>query len=104
MTTPYVLVLYYSRYGATKTMAEYIARGIHSVEGIEAKIRTVPEVAPQTTTASPAVPPEGAPYVSLEELAGCSGLALGSPTRFGNMAAVERCRVVCNGIATGQLQ
>ena len=87
MSVPYVLVLYYSRYGATKTMAELIARGINSIEGIEARLRTVPEVAPLTITAAPAVPDSGAPYVSLDDLSHCVGLALGSPTRFGNMAA-----------------
>lgn len=82
----YALVLYYSRYGSVKSMAQHIARGIEST-GVETKIRTVPSVAPTTTTAEPAVPEEGFPYVTLDELKNCSGLALGSPTRFGNMAA-----------------
>jgi len=84
---PYILVVYYSRYGATKNMANLIARGINSVSGIEAKLRTVPPVSatPEATTA--AVPSDGDPYVTLENLKNCAGLAMGSPTRFGNMAA-----------------
>ncbi len=84
---PYVLIIYYSRYGATQQMADYIASGIESVQGIDAKIRTVPPVSPATEKTLPEVPTEGAPYVTLEELEHCSGLILGSPTRFGNMAA-----------------
>jgi NAD(P)H dehydrogenase (quinone) len=83
---PEILVLYYSRYGAVADMANHIARGIERVEGVQARLRTVPEVAPATRVAAPAVPPEGAPYVSLDDLTECIGLALGSPTRFGNMA------------------
>lgn len=83
---PYILVLYYSRYGNVKQMAQHIARGIEAA-GMEAMIRTVPPVAPVTQTAEPPVPEEGAPYVTLDELKNCAGLALGSPTRFGNMAA-----------------
>jgi NAD(P)H dehydrogenase (quinone) len=83
----YILVLYYSRYGSVKQMAQYIARGIESIPGMEAKIRTVPEVSPNTAASQPPVPNEGAPYVTLDDLKDCSGLALGSPTRFGNMAA-----------------
>ena len=85
MTT--ILVLYYSRYGAVKQMAQHIARGVESVSGMEAKIRTVPAVSPTTTATEPAVPESGAPYVTLADLKECAGLALGSPTRFGNMAA-----------------
>lgn len=84
---PYVLVLYYSRYGATENMAKLIARGIHRIEGIEARIRTVPSVSPTTKTAEALVPNEGPPYATLDDLKNCSGIALGSPTRFGNMAA-----------------
>lgn len=87
MTQPYILVLFYSRNGHTQTLAELIAQGVESVNGIEAKLRTVPPVAAQTETALPPIPPSGAPYVTLDDLAGCAGLALGSPTRFGNMAA-----------------
>jgi NAD(P)H dehydrogenase (quinone) len=83
----YVLVLYYSRNGAVKQLAQYIARGIESIDGMEARIRTVPAVSPNTETTEPAVPESGAPYATLDDLKNCSGLALGSPTRFGNMAA-----------------
>ncbi|HTM64573.1 MAG TPA: NAD(P)H:quinone oxidoreductase [Gammaproteobacteria bacterium] len=84
---PYILVLYYSRYGAVKQLAQHIARGIESVNGMEARIRTVPAVSPNTEATEPAIPDSGAPYVTLEDLKNCAGLALGSPTRFGNMAA-----------------
>ncbi|RDI41835.1 NAD(P)H:quinone oxidoreductase [Aquicella lusitana] len=83
----YILVLYYSRYGSVKQMAQHIARGIESVSGMEARIRTVPPVSPTTEATDPAVPESGAPYATLEDLKNCAGLALGSPTRFGNMAA-----------------
>ncbi len=83
---PYVLVLYYSRHGSTKRMAEVIARGIE-MEGIEARLRTVPSVSPITEATAPAIPDAGDIYCTLEELAGCAGLAMGSPTRFGNMAS-----------------
>lgn len=84
---PYILVLYYSRYGSVKQMAQLIARGIESVDGIEARVRTVPSVSPTTEATEPAIPESGAPYVTLDDLKNCAGLALGSPTRFGNMAA-----------------
>ena len=84
---PYILVLYYSRYGATAQMANLIARGIQSVPGIEARVRTVPAVSPTTEATEPPVPNSGAPYATLEDLKHCAGMALGSPTRFGNMAA-----------------
>lgn len=83
----YILVLYYSRHGAVKQMAQYIARGIESVTGMEARVRTVPPVSAVTEATGPAVPDAGAPYATLEDLRDCAGLALGSPTRFGNMAA-----------------
>ncbi len=83
----YILVLYYSRYGAVKTLAQHIARGVESITGMEARIRTVPAVSPNTEATEPAIPESGAPYVTLEDLKNCAGLALGSPTRFGNMAA-----------------
>jgi len=83
----YILVLYYSRSGAVKQMAQYIARGIESVDNIEARIRTVPSVSPTTEATEPAIPDSGAPYATLEDLRDCIGLAMGSPTRFGNMAA-----------------
>ncbi len=87
MSMPFILVLYYSRTGATAQMADLIARGINSVQGVEARVRTVPPVSPITEIASPPVPPEGAPYATLDDLKNCIGLAMGSPTRFGNMAA-----------------
>lgn len=83
----YVLVLYYSRYGSVKQLAQHIARGIESVPNIEARIRTVPAVSPNTEASEPAIPDSGAPYATLDDLKNCAGLALGSPTRFGNMAA-----------------
>lgn len=82
-----ILVLYYSRTGHTAQLARLIARGIEEVPGMRARLRQVPPVAPVTETAQPPVPDEGAPYVTKQDLADCSGLALGSPTRFGNMAA-----------------
>lgn len=82
-----VLVLYYSRGGSVAALARQVARGIGEVEGMSARLRTVPPVAPQTETAMPPVPDTGAPYVSQADLRECSGLAIGSPTRFGNMAA-----------------
>jgi NAD(P)H dehydrogenase (quinone) len=85
-----ILVLYYSRYGAVKQMAQHIARGIESIPGCEAIIRTVPPVSPKTEIAEPPIPESGAPYATLEDLKTCDGLALGSPTRFGNMAAPMR--------------
>lgn len=83
----YTLVLYYSRYGACAQMANLIARGVNSVPGMEAMVRTVPPVSPTTEVAAPPIPESGAPYVTLNDLKNCSALALGSPTRFGNMAA-----------------
>jgi NAD(P)H dehydrogenase (quinone) len=83
----FVLVLYYSRYGAVAEMANHVARGVNEISGIEAVVRTVPAVSPTTTIKESAVPPTGAPYVTLDELSNCAGLVLGSPTRFGNMAA-----------------
>lgn len=82
----YILVLYYTTYGATATMARQIARGVEEA-GLEARLRTVPAVSPKSEATAPPVPDSGAPYCTLEDLADCAGLALGSPTRFGNMAA-----------------
>ncbi|MEY2169718.1 MULTISPECIES: NAD(P)H:quinone oxidoreductase [unclassified Rhodanobacter] len=82
-----ILVLYYSRNGHTAQLARLLARGIEEVPGMRARLRQVPPVAPVTETAQPPVPDEGAPYVTRQDLVECSGLALGSPTRFGNMAA-----------------
>lgn len=84
---PDILVLYYSRGGSVAALARQIARGIESVPGMQARLRTVPPVAAITQQAQPPVPEDGAPYVSRADLAECAGLALGSPTRFGNMAA-----------------
>lgn len=86
-TMPYVLVLYYSRGGATAKMALDIARGIESVTGIEARVRTVAPVSPTCEQTSPEIPDDGAIYCTLDDLQHCSGLIIGSPTRFGNMAA-----------------
>ena len=82
-----VLVLYYSRSGSTAEMARLIARGVESVEGTEAVLRTVPEISETCEAIEAKVPREGAPYVTLDELKNSDALALGSPTRFGNMAA-----------------
>jgi len=82
-----ILVLYYSATGSVRRLAEALARGVESVDGMHARVRTVPKVAPVIEKAQPAVPAEGAPYVEAKDLAECTGLALGSPTRFGNMAA-----------------
>lgn len=82
-----ILVLYYSQGGAVKEMAQVIARGIESVNGAKARIRTVPKVSANCEATEAEVPSSGAPYVELQDLEECAGLALGSPTRFGNMAA-----------------
>ena len=82
-----ILVLYYSATGSVRRLAEAVARGIESVDGMHARVRTVPKVAPVTQKAAPAVPDDGAPYVEARDLEDCAGIALGSPTRFGNMAA-----------------
>ncbi|ENV48486.1 NAD(P)H:quinone oxidoreductase, type IV [Acinetobacter brisouii CIP 110357] len=82
----YILVLYYSKYGSTKDMAHLIADGIEAA-GMSAKIRTVPQLATSVEVAAPSIPEDGDIYCSLDDLAGCAGLALGSPTRFGNMAS-----------------
>ena len=82
-----VLVLYYSRGGSVARLARQIARGIGEVEGVSARLRTVPPVAPVTVEAAPPEPEDGAPYVEKRDLAECAGLLIGSPTRFGNMAA-----------------
>src|SRR5947209_9983759 len=82
-----ILVLYYSATGSVQSLARSVARGVESVHGMQARVRTVPRVAPVTERIEPAVPPDGAPYVEAADLEECAGLALGSPTRFGNMAA-----------------
>ncbi|WP_162059247.1 NAD(P)H:quinone oxidoreductase [Undibacterium sp. KW1] len=82
-----ILVLFYSRHGNTRKMAEFIAQGIESVPGCNARMRTVPAVSTVAEATASDVPSEGAPYVELSDLKECAGLAMGSPTRFGNMAA-----------------
>lgn len=86
MTAPYILVLYYSTHGSTENMAHQLARGIEST-GMEARLRTVPKVSTQCEATAPSVPSEGAIYCTEDDIKHCSGLLLGSPTRFGNMAA-----------------
>ncbi|MFC4160167.1 NAD(P)H:quinone oxidoreductase [Chitinimonas lacunae] len=82
-----ILVLYYSRHGATRQLAQLIARGIEMVPGATARVRTVPPVSPICAATAASIPDDGAPYVERADLEECVGLALGSPTRFGNMAA-----------------
>jgi NAD(P)H dehydrogenase (quinone) len=82
-----ILVLYYSRHGATRRLAELIAQGVESVPGCSARLRTVPPVSTVAEAVEPDIPAEGAPYAELRDLEECAGIALGSPTRFGNMAA-----------------
>lgn len=84
---PEILVLYYSRGGSVARLARHIARGVEEVPGMQARLRSVPPVAAVTQQAAPPVPEDGAPYVQAADLVECVGLALGSPTRFGNMAA-----------------
>ena len=86
MNNPYILVLYYSRNGHVKKLAEQIAQGIESA-GLEARLRTVPAVSTVCEATQPDIPDSGAVYCTEEDLRDCSGLLLGSPTRFGNMAA-----------------
>lgn len=82
-----ILVLYYSRHGSTRQLAELIAQGIDATTGCEARLRTVPAVSTVAEATQPEIPSQGAPYVELKDLEECAGLAMGSPTRFGNMAA-----------------
>lgn len=84
---PYVLVLYYSRGGATATMGQHIARGVERVPGIAARLRTVPPVSATPEQTEEDIPASGPLYCELEDISGCAGLVIGSPTRFGNMAA-----------------
>ena len=87
---PYVLVLYYSTHGATAEMAKQIARGVEENGSMEAMLRTVPSVSAKTEATENSIPAEGAPYVTLDELKNCAALALGSPTRYGNMASAMK--------------
>jgi NAD(P)H dehydrogenase (quinone) len=89
-TNPIILVLYYSRHGATRKLAELIAQGIESVPGVDARLRTVPAVSTVAEATESDIPSTGAPYVELQDLTDCAGLALGSPTRYGNMAAAMK--------------
>lgn len=82
-----ILVLYYSRKGATAELARQICRGVDSVTGVHARLRTVPAVSPVTEASAPEIPSEGPVYATHEDLRQCAGLIVGSPTRFGNMAA-----------------
>lgn len=87
MASPYVLVLYYFRGGATALMAEHLVRGVEQVSGIEARLRTVPPVSTDCEATADSIPQQGPLYCEEEDLRQCAGLLLGSPTRFGNMAA-----------------
>jgi NAD(P)H dehydrogenase (quinone) len=89
MTTE-ILVLYYSRYGNTAALAEAVATGVEQVPGAKARIRCVPSVSPKTEAVESDIPPSGPPYATLDDLRECDGLALGSPTRFGNMASAMK--------------
>ncbi len=82
-----VLVLYYSRYGATEALAREVCRGVDSVKGMAARLRTVPPVSAVSAATENAIPDDGPPYVSLTDLAECAGIVMGSPTRFGNMSS-----------------
>ncbi|WP_020408278.1 NAD(P)H:quinone oxidoreductase [Hahella ganghwensis] len=84
---PYILVLYYSHHGATRQLAHHIARGVGKVSGMEARVRTVPQISTVCEATEPDIPIEGDIYCTLEDLEKADGLILGSPTRFGNMAA-----------------
>ncbi|MDX1736355.1 MAG: NAD(P)H:quinone oxidoreductase [Halioglobus sp.] len=87
MSDPYVLVLYYSRHGATAAMAEQVARGVDRVSGVNARLRTVPAVSADSEQREDEIPDSGPLYCEPEDLRDCAGLVMGSPTRFGNMAA-----------------
>ena len=82
-----ILVLYYSRYGATEAMAREVCKGVDSVKGCAARLRTVPPVSAVSESVEDAIPDSGPPYVTTDDLAECSGMVMGSPTRFGNMSA-----------------
>ena len=87
---PYILILYYSRDGSTRALAQQLARGVEMADGIEARTRTVPEVSFVSEQTKASIPEKGAPFVTLADLTNCAGLALGSPTRFGQMASPLR--------------
>lgn len=90
ITDKEILVLYYSQHGATRQMAQFVARGAEQVDGIRARLRTVPRVSAACEATDPAIPDEGAPYAQLSDLEECIGVAVGSPTRFGNMASAMK--------------
>ena len=87
MAQPYILVLYYSRQGATATMAQQVARGVELVPGMRSRLRTVPAISANCEQTEEDIPADGPLYCELEDLRDCAGLVMGSPTRFGNMAA-----------------
>ena len=87
MSDPYILVLYYSRHGATAEMARQISRGVEMIPGMSARVRTVPSVSASCEQSEDEIPAEGPLYCEQEDLRGCAGLVMGSPTRFGNMGA-----------------
>ena len=82
-----ILVLYYSRYGATESLAREVCRGVDSVKGMAARLRTVPPISTVAEASEEAIPESGPPYVSSDDLAACAGIVMGSPTRFGNMSS-----------------
>jgi len=90
ITDKEILVLYYSQHGAVRQMAQLLARGVEQVPGARARLRTVPKVSATCESTEPAIPDAGAPYVELRDLEECIAIALGSPTRFGNMAAAMK--------------
>jgi NAD(P)H dehydrogenase (quinone) len=90
ITDKEILVLYYSQHGAVRQMAQLVARGVEQVPGMRARLRTVPRVSTTCVATEPAIPDSGAPYAELRDLEECTGIALGSPTRFGNMAAAMK--------------
>jgi NAD(P)H dehydrogenase (quinone) len=90
ITSNEILILFYSQYGATRQMAQLIARGVEQVDGARSRLRTVPKISAVCEATEPDIPESGAPYVELRDLEECIGLALGSPTRFGNMASAMK--------------
>jgi NAD(P)H dehydrogenase (quinone) len=90
ITDKEILVLYYSQHGATKQMAQLIARGVEQVSGVRARLRTIPKISAVCEATEPNIPDSGAPYAELRDLEECIGLALGSPTRFGNMSSAMK--------------
>ena len=85
-----ILVLYYSQHGSVKEMAHLVARGVEQIANVKARVRTVPKVSTVCEATEASIPQQGAPYAELKDLEECIGVALGSPTRFGNMAAAMK--------------